>query len=147
MNRVPEPPSRRLQRFIAGSLPTAALLHSYLVDIRWNPWLGGHPAVEALIDQARHELHHHMALWGALIRVERGEHTAWSSVGLNLARLLYRRRQIMERVERLPAALRQTPQGQVMMGLVLQGNRQIEGYLPVILQTIVDTGWQSAALR
>lgn len=140
-----QPHPSQLNRFVADSLPIAALVHSYLVELRWEPRLRGVPSLEEFSDNALHELHHLTALRGALLRLDRGDPTAWSSVGLNLARLLHRRQITMERAARLPAAVRQDPRGRFMLSLIDQGNRQLQRYLPIILQTIRATGWSKAA--
>lgn len=133
-----------LQRFVAESLPTDALLHSYLTDIRWTAEVGKDPHIEALSDNANHELHHLAALWGALLRLDMGDPTAWSSVGLNAARLLYRRRMTGQLAEELPEALRQNPQVRAVLSLIDQGRRELDVYRPALVETISSTGWQRA---
>lgn len=73
MNQVPEVQSSPLKQFVSESLPTAALAHSYLVELRWDPTIGKNQPLEEFTDNLLHELHHHAALWGALLRLERGD--------------------------------------------------------------------------
>jgi hypothetical protein len=141
MKQGPHPLTTHLGRFLAESLPTAAMAHSDLADLRWDPALGGDPSLAAFSENALHELHHHVAIWGALLRLDRGDPAAWSSLGLNLARFLHRREITREMAARLGAAVRQDPRGRSLLSLIEEGNRQVQGYWPVLLQVMSAAGW------
>lgn len=145
MTQAPLAPFSQLYRFTVESLPLHAMAESYLVDMQWDPAFSKDRSFEEFSDNALHELRHHAALWGALLRLDRGDPTAWSSIGLNLARLLYRRRITQETAARLPDAVRQDPRGQSMLRLIEEGDRHLQEFLPVMLQIIHATGWDSAA--
>lgn len=145
MHQLPFVQANQLNQFVAESLPTAALLHSFLVDLSWDPQLGNDQSLATLSENAQHELHHLAALRGALARLNQHDPKAWSSIGLNLARLLYRRRVTTLNAARLSPDIRQDPRGRSILSLIEQENEQIEPYIPLIRQTIIATGRQSAA--
>jgi hypothetical protein len=145
VNQCPPFPVDRVKRFVAESLPVAALAQSYLVDSRWDPALRDQEPLGRFTENALHELHHLMALWGALLRGEAGDPTAWSRAGLNLARFLERRRMTLTLAQQLPVSLRQHPSVQLMMTHLEESNRQVQRAWPILVQTVVATGWQGAA--
>lgn len=130
----------QLQQFLGESLPLAAVLHSYLADLRWNTTVGRDPGFEEFSENAVHLLHHHIALWGALQRAEAGDPAAWSSIGLNLARLLYRYQVTMDQVGGLPEAFRAEPWGQAVLQILEYEDRMIRNYLPAFRRVIMATG-------
>lgn len=134
-----------LRNFVGGSLPAAAMAHSFLVDLQWDPAFRADKTLEPFADNALHELHHLMGLWGALLRTERGDPTAWTSVGLNLARLLYRRRMTMELWQQLSPALRNDPRAESIFACIEEGNQLIQRNWPALLQVLSAGGWTGAA--
>lgn len=138
-------PTDRLRHFVAESLPLEAGIHSYHVDLNWDPKLGKDPSRTEFGQIALHELHHLAAVEGALIRQAQGDPMARSSIGLNLARFMHRRGQAMELLPRFVSGLQNDPRAQAIVALIEQGNRIIQAYMPVIRQTISATGWQRAA--
>lgn len=145
MQQLPFVQANQLSQFVSESLPTAALLHSFLVDLNWDPLLGNDQSLATFSENAQHELHHLAALGGALARLTQHDPKGWSMVGLNLARLLYRRRVTLANAARFSPDIRQDPRGRSILALVEQEKEQIQPYLPLIRQTIIATGWQSAA--
>lgn len=146
MNQGPAPDMLTyLRQFLSETLPTAALTHSYLVDMDWDPALDRHrPANQELADAANGWLHHLMALWGAVLRADMGDPSAWSSIGLNLARVLVRRNETMQKADQLDASLRQDPKVQRFLSLLSQTAQQMDPYVPAMMQVIAATGWQRA---
>lgn len=136
--------TRWLRPLVTDSLSTAELIHSYLVELTWDPTFSQDQSLAAFNDSAQHELHHLAALRGALTRYDRNDPTAWSSIGLNLARVLHRRRESMKLAKELSSAVRQDTRGRAILALLEQDTRKMQPYLPLIRQTIQATGWQKA---
>jgi hypothetical protein len=134
-------PTEELRNFLHQSLPSAAILHSYLVRVRWDPALKEIPPMAQFSENVIHELHHQMGLWGAILRLNMGDPTAVDDVGLNLARFIHRRQAAMALVAQFPLEVRQNPQVRAVLSAINESNAEVEAYWPLLRQTLAATCW------
>lgn len=132
-------PLNELRSFIMQSLPVAAIAHSYHVDALANPNLRSNAAFQRFSEVELNELHHQVALLGALLRLEMGDASAIADIGLNLTAFLQNRQIAGQLAARLPAAIRQDPLVATVLNLVNQSNQQITQSWPTITRTLSVT--------
>jgi len=127
---------RQLCQFMMAGLPVAAMAHSYHVEVLMDPQFRNDPVLQRFSLVELNELHHQVAAMGALMRLERGDPTALSSLGANLQGFLENRQRGMEVMEGLSDAVRQDPRMQQMMALTQVSNQQISQNWPLLMQVV-----------
>lgn len=132
-------PVSELRNFIMQSLPVAAIAHSYHVDALANPNLRANAAFQRFSEVELNELHHQVALLGALLRLDMGDVSAIADIGLNLAGFLQNRQMAGQLASRLPASVRQDPMVATVLSLVNQSNQQLAQNWPTITRTLTAT--------
>lgn len=130
----------QLQRFAEESLPLAAVAHSYHVDALANPQIAEEPSLQQLSLVELNELHHQIALLGALLRLQAGDPTALQSVGRNLAGFLENRQLGLQIAATLPIRVRQEPAMQEALRLTEESTRQVAQNWPLLVQMVRLTG-------
>ncbi|MFZ5825789.1 MAG: hypothetical protein ACOY94_15940 [Bacillota bacterium] len=132
-------PLAAMERFLLESLPVAAVAHSYHVEALRNPILQRDPAYQRFSLIELNELHHQIAAYGDLIRMQQGDPTAADNLAFNLAGFLQNRQAAMRMLPQLSPAARSHPAMQRVMGLMQVSNQQVAGNNQLLNQTFAMT--------
>jgi hypothetical protein len=133
-------PLAQVQEFVMESMPVAAVAHSFHVDALSDPRFQSDPNFQMFSLIELNELHHQVAAFGSLLRLQMGDKTALQSLGRNLTGFLANRQLGLQAAQRLPANIRQDPRMMTVMQLTEMSNQQVAKYMPVITQIVQQSG-------
>jgi hypothetical protein len=125
-----------LYRFVAESMPVAAIAHSHHADALMDPHLWTNPLFQEFSLIELNELHHQVAVLGTLLRHQMGDPTALASLGMNLAGFLENRQAGLAVASQFPPEITSHPKVQEVMRLTQLSNEQVAANMPVIERTL-----------